>query len=123
MRAVVADATHVNYCFKIQALLRHRTTKKAVGSFLTYDKNLESCAVIHQLCALHESPTLECTPVEVTAHAVCPHPEEHIEVVFYAETPDSGCDSGAGSDSDSGYDSGYDGGSDSDWVGGADDAA
>lgn len=100
MRGVVvaADAAHVNYCFRAQALLRHRLTKRVVGSFSTYDKNPESFAAIRHLCAIHQSPELECTEVDVVLYAVCPGREDTIDVVFYGDDVD-----------DSGYESGYEG--------------
>jgi hypothetical protein len=92
-------ATHVNYCMKAQTFLRHRATKKVVGHFCTYDKNPECFSTIKHLCKIHESSELECTEVDVTLYAVCPHREDTIDIVFYADAEDSG------------YDSGYDGGS------------
>lgn len=93
---VVADATHVNYCFRAHALLRHRHSKKVVGSFSTYDKNPESFAAIRHLCAIYQSPELECTDVDVVLYAVCPHREDTIDVVFFAhDEPD-----GSGYDGD-----------------------
>lgn len=84
----VGDATHVNYCFRARAFLRHRLTKRVVGSFVTHDKNPEAFAAIRHLCAIHQSPELECTPVDVVLYAVCPHREDTIDVVFYADVPD-----------------------------------
>ncbi len=87
---VVCDSTHVNYCFRAQALLRNRQSKKVVGSFTTYDKNPESFGAIRHLCAIHQSADLECTEVDVVLFAVCPHREDTIDVVFYSD--DSGPD-------------------------------
>lgn len=103
-------STHVNYCMKAQAFLRHRTTKKVVGHFCTYDKNPECFSAIRHLCKIHESPDLECTEVEVTLYDVCPHREDTIDVVFYADSDNDDDDDGSGHSS--GSESGYDGSSD-----------
>lgn len=85
---VVAAAAHVNYCFRAHAMLRHRASKKVVGSFSTHDKNPDAFATIQHLCALYQSPELECTEVDVVLYAVCPHREDTIDVVFYADDDD-----------------------------------
>lgn len=75
------------YCFRARAHLRHKLTKRVVGTFTTYDKSPESLKNIQLMCKLHEEDnTLECTDVELIFYNECPTEcDGEISVAFYSE--------------------------------------